>query len=74
MTFSLGKKGETTICVPLIDKIIVFSCPLSVVLERDTSYSVSVSAVEFLFASNISLIKQESSWQRVRYYLEVGID
>ena len=38
------------------------------------SYSVSVSAVEILFASNISMIKQESSWQRVRYYLEAGIN
>ena len=30
--------------------------------------------VKILFASNISMIKQESSWQRVMYYLEVGIN
>ena len=30
------------------------------------------AAVEILFSSNISMIKQESLWQRVRYYLEVG--
>ena len=41
--------------------------------EQYAAYSVSVSAVENLFASNVSMIKQESSWQRVRYYLEVGI-
>ena len=42
-------------------------------LEQYASYSVSVSAVEILFASNvnidISMIKQESSRQRVRYLL-----
>ena len=46
---------------------------ISVLLEQDTSYSASVSAVEILFVTKISMIKQESSWQRVRYYLEVGI-
>ena len=30
--------------------------------------------MEILFAYNFSMIKQESSWQRVRYYLEVGIN
>ena len=43
-------------------------------LERDTLYSVSVSAVEFLFATKNPMIKLESSWQRVMYYLEVGIN
>ena len=42
--------------------------------EQYAAYSVSVSTVDILFASNISMIKQESSWQRVRYYLEVGIN
>ena len=37
-------------------------------------YSVSVSAVDILLASNISMIKQESLRQRVKYYLEVGIN
>ena len=41
--------------------------------EQYAAYSVSVSAVEILFASNISMIKQESSWQRARYSLEIGI-
>ena len=38
------------------------------------AYSVSVSAVEIILASYISMINQESSWQRVRYYLEVDIN
>ena len=42
--------------------------------EQYAAYSVSVSAVEILFASNISMIKQESSWKRVRYFLEIGIN
>ena len=41
--------------------------------EYAASY-VSISEVEILFASNITMIKQESSWHRVRYYLEVGIN
>ena len=44
---------------------------LIVSLKEYTAYSLSVSAVEILFASNenidISMIKQESLWQRVRY-------
>ena len=43
-------------------------------LEENAAYSVSVSAVEIVFGSNISMIKQENSWQLVRYYLEVGIN
>ena len=43
-------------------------------LEEYSAYSVSVFAVEILFASNISMNRQESSWQRIRYYLEVGIN
>ena len=48
--------------------------PLIISLEEYADYSVSVPAVEILFASTISMIEQESSWQRVRYYLEVGIN
>ena len=47
---------------------------LIVSLDEYAAYSVSVSAVEILFASNISMIMQEILWQRVRYYLEVGIN
>ena len=57
-----------------IDKSIVKRCPLSVVMEQKSSYSVSVSAVDILFETKMSMIKHESSWQRVRYYLEVGIN
>ena len=39
-----------------------------------TSYSVSVSAVDILFETKMSIFKHESSWQRVRYYLGVGIN
>ena len=47
---------------------------LIVSLKEYTAYSLSVSAVEILFASNFSMLKQESSWQRVRYQLEVDIN
>ena len=60
--------------IRLLDKIIVYRCPLSVLLEHFTSYSASVSAVEFLFATINSMIKHENLWLRVRYYLEVGIN
>ena len=43
-------------------------------LDEYAVYSVSVSAVVILFAPNISMIKQESSLLRVKYYLEVGIN
>ena len=46
----------------------------SIIRKIYAAHSVSVSAVEILFASNISMIEQESSWQRVRYYLEVVIN
>ena len=36
-------------------------------------FSVSVSAVEFLFATIIFMFKQEISWHRVCYYLAVRI-
>ena len=49
-----------------------FSCSVLLLYAVPcAAYSVSVSAVEILFASKISMIKQESSWQRVRYYLEL---
>ena len=48
--------------------------PLKVLLDQYAAYSVSVSAVQIIFPSNvnidISMIKQESSWQRVKYFLE----
>ena len=43
-----------------------------VILEKLIAYSVSVSAVNILFAKKMSM-KKESSWQRVRYNLEVGV-
>ena len=43
-------------------------------LEEYAAYSLSVSAVEILFSLNTSMINQESSSQRVRYLLEVGIN
>jgi len=43
-------------------------------MERKTSYSVSVSAVNILFATQMSMKINESFWQRDRYYLEVGIN
>ena len=45
-----------------------------VLFEQYTSYSVSVSAVEILFPTKMAMIKQECSWHRVRYYLEVAIN
>ena len=42
-------------------------------LEPKASYSALVSAVNILFATKMSMIKQENTWQRVGYYLEVGI-
>ena len=40
-------------------------------MEEYAAYSVSVAALEILFASTISMVYQENSWQRVgsRYYL-----
>ena len=58
----------------LIDKRIVYRCLLTPSSEEYAAYSVSVSAVDILFASNISKIKQASLGQRVRYCQEVGIN
>jgi len=65
---------EPTLGTAGIDKRIVYRWLLIVSLEEYAAYSALVSAVEILFASNISMFKQENSWQRVRYYLEVGIN
>ena len=43
-------------------------------MEQKTSYYVSDSAVDILFETEMSMKKNESSWQHVRYYLEVGIN
>ena len=45
---------------------------LIVSLEEYFAYSVSVSAVEILFASNIAAAMHQSSRQRLRYQLEIG--
>ena len=58
----------------IINKRIVYRWLLIVSFEQCAAYSLLVSAAEILFASNISTIKQESSWQHVRYYLEVGVN
>ena len=47
---------------------------VGVSFEQYAAYSASVPAVEILFASNISMNKQENSWQCVRYYREVSIN
>ena len=67
--YSYRKKIEVvcTVTVKSIDTRKVYRWLLIVSFEQYAAYSVSVSAVDILFASNISMIKQESSWQRVRY-------
>ena len=54
-----------------IDKIRVYRWLLIVSLQQYAASSVSVSTVEIIFASNInidvSMIKQNSLWQCVRY-------